>query len=119
VGDAPVRLADLFARRDRAGYEAAHVAQWRRRVPCAFLDGGDCTIYPVRPIACRNAHAIETNQRCFGDHPALVPASRLAFGPLDQFVRRADGLLAAAHAALGGERGRAEALCDLVARLLG
>jgi Fe-S-cluster containining protein len=28
-------------------------------VPCAFLDGGSCSVYPVRPAACRGHHALD------------------------------------------------------------
>jgi Fe-S-cluster containining protein len=118
VGDAPQALAALHQAGDRDGYQAAHVEQWRKRVVCAFNKGGDCTIYPVRPLSCRNAHAVETPDRCFGDHPSGLPASRLAFPPIDDFMRRADELLAEAHRAAGGVPRRAEALCELVYRLL-
>lgn len=36
------------------------------RVPCTFLSkAGDCTIYPVRPLACRAHHSLDdTADRC-------------------------------------------------------
>jgi Fe-S-cluster containining protein len=118
VGDAPARLADRVAAGDSAGYEAAHVAQWRRRILCAFNQDGDCAIYPVRPVNCRNAHAIETAERCAGDHPSGRGATRLAFKPLDDFLRRVRQLERAAHHALGGALRRPEALPDAVHRRL-
>lgn len=30
-------------------------------IPCAFLDGGNCSIYKVRPIACRGHHAVQVD----------------------------------------------------------
>lgn len=116
VGDAPERIAALSAdpsRRDE--YEAAHREQWRKRVLCAFNVGGDCAIYPVRPLLCREAHAVETADRCAGGSP--VPARRLTFGPVDDFMSRAAFLLRAAHRALTDRP--AEALCAAVHRLLG
>jgi hypothetical protein len=118
AGDGPARLADLIERGDKQGYDVAHVAEWRRRVLCAFNQGGDCTIYPVRPITCRNAHAVDTSERCRGDNPSGLPATRLAFEPLDRFLLQADRVLKAAHHATGGERNRPAALCDAVYRLL-
>lgn len=46
----------------------AHVAQtasdlpWGQRLPCAFLDDGLCSIYAVRPSACRRAHSLDVAQ---------------------------------------------------------
>jgi Fe-S-cluster containining protein len=119
VGDAGERLADLLAKNDEDGYKVAHIDQWRRRVMCAFNADGECTIYPVRPVACRNAHAIETPARCIADSPLKQSAIRLAFKPLDDFLARARRLERAAHHAVGGARGRPEALCHAVAKRLG
>jgi hypothetical protein len=118
VGDAPGALAELLGRGDEPGYRAAHAAQWRRRILCAFNVGGDCSIYPVRPVNCRNAHAVDTAERCRGDQPDGAPATRLAFVPLDQFLARARGLDRALHHALGRPRNRPQALCEAVHRLL-
>lgn len=117
VGDAPRHLAVLRARGDEAKFLTAHRAQWRKRVMCAFNHEGSCTIYPVRPIACRNAHAVETHTRCSGANTSDRPAARLAFPPLDQYLEQADAILFAAHQALGGDR-RAAALCDAVYALV-
>jgi hypothetical protein len=118
VGDAPARLADLVAAGDKAGYDAAHVAQWRRRILCAFNDGGDCTIYEVRPVNCRNAHALDTADHCAGDDPSGKVAARLQFKPLDDFLARVRKLERAAHHAIGGPTYRPEALPDAVHRRL-
>ena len=118
VGDAPRRLADLLAAADRR-YEEEHRVQWRRRVPCAFLACAQCTVYPVRPINCRTANAIDVSERCFGDFPGGQPASRVVYPMLDRYIARTTPLLRAAHNAVGGPRGRAEALCTAVALLLG
>ncbi|HUS66868.1 MAG TPA: hypothetical protein VMZ28_20160, partial [Kofleriaceae bacterium] len=51
AGDEPDRIAELARKdADRAAYEAAHRAFWRRRILCAFNQDGACTIYPVRPL---------------------------------------------------------------------
>lgn len=118
AGDSPRRLAELHARGDEAAFLAAHRAQWRRRLLCAFNHDGACTIYPVRPINCRHAHAVETHERCSGANVGGRPAARLAFPPLDDYLIGADRLLRAAHHAVGGERRRAQALCDAVHRAL-
>jgi hypothetical protein len=118
VGDAGARLADLVARGDDAGYQVAHVAQWRRRILCAFNVEGDCAIYEVRPVACRNAHAVDTAEHCVGDDPSGKSAVRLAFKPLDDFLARVRQLERATHHALGGQPRRPEPLCEAVARRL-
>jgi hypothetical protein len=117
AGDAPERLADLVAKGDDRGYLAAHQAQWRRRLLCAFNHEGDCLIYPARPMTCRNAHADETPARCSAAS-AGPPASRLAFAPLDEYLRGADRVMQGAHHALGGPRRRPSALCVAVYEIL-
>lgn len=117
AGDGPERLAALTAGGDAAAFKAAHVAEWRKQVLCAFNQAGDCTIYPVRPGVCRNAHAADTSEHCGG--ASKRPAARLEFVPLDTFMERARLLLRATHHALGGPKGRPEPLCDAVYRMLG
>jgi Fe-S-cluster containining protein len=113
-GDTPAKLSALSS--DPAAYLEAHVEGWTKRVMCAFNQGGDCTIYPVRPISCRNGHALDTSEYCHS--PAARPAKRAAFVPLDQFIARTRRLLAATHNAVGAPPGRVEALCDAVHDLL-
>jgi len=114
VGDTPARLSALS--NDAEAYLAEHVEGWRKGVLCAFNRGGDCTIYPVRPIVCRGGHALDTSEHCTGI--AEKPAARATFVPLDDFIARTRGLLAATHNAVGGPKGRVEALCDVVYSLL-
>ena len=114
AGDTPARLSALTGQK---GYLAAHIEGWRKRVLCAFNQNGDCTIYPVRPITCRNAHALDTSDRCNGSSP--LPAARVTFVPLDSFITRTRPALAEAHDAAGGPEGRLEALCDVVHEKLG
>jgi Fe-S-cluster containining protein len=116
TGDTPAKLSALFGEGDIAPYVAAHIEGWNQGVLCAFNHGGDCTIYPVRPITCRNGHALNTSERCNG--AATQPATRAAFVPLDQFIPRTRKLLAATHNAMGGPKGRVEALCDVVYEML-
>jgi hypothetical protein len=118
TGDGPQKLSDLFARNDREAFLAEHRAQWAKRVLCAFNVDGACSIYPVRPLPCRYAHAVETHERCSGANFGGQPAHRLAFEPLDEYMKHADLILRAAHHALGGERRRATALCEIVHRQL-
>ena len=118
AGDATAALSDLFAKNDREAFLTAHRAQWARRVLCAFNVDGACAIYPVRPLPCRYAHAVETHERCSGANAGGKPASRLSFEPLDEYMKHADRLLRAAHHALGGDRRRAHALPTAVHRRL-
>jgi Fe-S-cluster containining protein len=114
-GDTPARLADVYVR-DPASYVDAHAKAWAKRVPCAFNVAGACSIYAVRPIVCRTAHALDTAEACIGG--TTQARQRATFVPLDQFVARARQLLAAAHQAARGPKGRVEALCAVVYELL-
>lgn len=111
VGDMLVALSATYAN-DPGSYRDAHVAAWAKGVPCAFLRDGACTIYEVRPISCRTAHAIDTAEFCSG--AATESATRARFVPLDEFVARTRALLAAAHQATQGAVGPVEPLCDVV-----
>ncbi len=115
VGDGPERLSALTEQKNQEVYNAAHQAEWRKRVMCAFNEDGACTIYPVRPHTCRNGHAVDTAERCSGGNTG-PPATRLAFVPLDQFVARANRMLHATANALGVPK--SESLCVAVERLL-
>jgi hypothetical protein len=77
-----------------------------------------CSIYPVRPLLCRNAHAVGTAAHCYGDDPSGTVPVRLRSKELDAYVDHARSCIRAAHHALGGARLRPAALCDAVAELL-
>lgn len=115
VGDTPAKLSALFSG-DPGPYVETHIEGWNKGVLCAFNRGGDCTIYPVRPITCRGGHALNTSEYCSG--AAAKPAARATFVPLDQFIARTRKLLEATHNATGGPRSRVEALCDIVHAML-
>ncbi|HMG21314.1 MAG TPA: hypothetical protein VK607_08365 [Kofleriaceae bacterium] len=114
-GDTPARLSATFANHPES-YVQAHKDAWAKRILCAFNVDGACSIYPVRPINCRTGHALDTSEHCHGG--ATHPAHRVTFVPLDQFVARTRKLLAAAHHAARGPKGRVEALCNVVYELL-
>lgn len=116
VGDAPERLAALSSGASAAYYDALR-AQHRKMIPCAFDDGGRCAIYPARPIGCRNAHALDSDERCRGDWDGPPPAA-VSLEPLTQFLVSATRLLRATHNAFPSERHRQESLCASVATLL-
>ncbi|HKA88859.1 MAG TPA: hypothetical protein VKE22_14420 [Haliangiales bacterium] len=118
VGDTPERLSELLYGEDRAAYEQAHVAQWRTGILCAFNREGACTIYPVRPVACRNAHAVDTPDRCYPSRTDGKPATRLEFQPVEDFVKLSRRVLQAAHHAVRGPKSKQEALVHAVWRLL-
>lgn len=116
-GDGLERLAALASDDDaRAEYEAAHRKAWRRGVLCAFNHDGDCAIYPVRPLVCREGHALDTADHCRADSP--IPARRLTAGPLERELQTDHLVLRAAHNAATDQSSTLEALCESVARLL-
>lgn len=114
VGDAPERHAEIFARGDDAGLLAAHIEHWQKRILCAFNQDGRCTVYPARPLFCRDAHAVDTAERCASDNLSGLSPVRMQSPDLDRFMADARGRLRAAHHALGGPRLRPTALCEAV-----
>lgn len=121
VGDAPERLAELFKQGRQADYDSLHMTHWRKRVQCAFNEGGACSIYPVRPMACRNAHALDTDAYCRADAPEGKKAAAVDFVPLSRFMATATRLLRATHNAGAGsahERHHQEAVCSAVYKIL-
>jgi hypothetical protein len=112
VGDAPDRIAT-------ATKDAAIEIHAKTRALCALNDGGLCQAYDARPIVCRDAHALDTPDRC-GPHPSSEGAAqRLELVPLDRFIERARLLLWSAHHALPrAKRMRQVALCEAVYDLI-
>jgi hypothetical protein len=118
VGDAPARLAAAFASGDEAAHLRAHIAQWKERVLCAFNRDGLCSIYEVRPLLCRDAHALDTPAHCYGDDPSGKPPVHLDSEDVDAFLEHARVTLRAVHHAIGGPRLEPASLCDAVHALL-
>ncbi len=101
---------------DDPGHRAALAAAYRRGVLCAFNHDGACTVYAVRPIVCRDAHALDTSADCAPGGSGEV--SQLGFPAIEAFRDDIRPLVAGLHGALrpGGEP--PEPLCTAVHRLL-
>ena len=115
VGDLADRAREGAARGDAGAVGAAAGEAALRHVLCAFNRDGACTVYEVRPNACRGCHALDTAEHCTAggaDRPTVME-----FPPLDAFMAKTRPLHMAAHAALRGTASP-EPLCDAVARLL-
>ena len=115
AGDLADRARDSAARGDADGVGAAASEAALRHVLCAFNRDGACTVYEVRPNACRGCHALDTAEHCSAggaERPTVME-----FPPLDDFMGKTRPLHMAAHAALRGSAAP-EPLCDAVARLL-
>jgi Fe-S-cluster containining protein len=117
IGEAPEEIGELTARQDTAAHLRAHIAQWRKRILCAFNHEGLCSVYEARPIVCRGCHALDTSEHCRGDTSESIPAG-IKFQPLDDFIVRAAGIHTAMHHALGGEKRKTVALCQAVYEML-
>jgi Fe-S-cluster containining protein len=117
VGQTPERLTQLFASGQQEGYDALHLQQWRQRTLCAFNHEGSCSIYPVRPLACRNAHALDTDANCPASAPA--PPAAVSFLPLERFLKDATRVLRAAHNATTPRRHEQQSVCAFVHSILG
>jgi Fe-S-cluster containining protein len=118
IGEGPELLGDLAVAGKTEEHTAAHVAQFKKRAQCAFNHEGDCTIYAVRPVLCRAHHAVETAEHCRADDSSGIPARRLIYKPLDQFVEKSTAFLRVAQHAMGGPVNRPLALCQAVYELL-
>lgn len=118
VGDAPERLTTLLRTGPQEAYDEAHRAQWRKAVLCAFNHEGECLIYPVRPIACRAAHAVQTAEHCHPASPAGEQPQRIAFVPLDDLVQLSRRVMRAADRAARGPTAGHESLVKVVAAAL-
>lgn len=117
-GDHPEHLETLNADDSRrAEYEAAYRTHWNLRVMCAFNHDGACSIYPVRPLLCREGNAIDASTHCqAGSNP---PARRLTGGPVESLMKQAASLIRAAHNALDETPpNRGEMLCAQVHHLV-
>ncbi|MCE9572417.1 MAG: YkgJ family cysteine cluster protein [Deltaproteobacteria bacterium] len=116
VGDTPARLKAALARGDYAAYDEAFFAHWRAHIACAFNQGGLCTIYDVRPLSCRDAHAVGTSAHCTGESREQTPGMHSP--DHDRWLEGARAALRATHHAIGGAKEPPTALCDAVAALL-
>ncbi|HTE20086.1 MAG TPA: YkgJ family cysteine cluster protein [Armatimonadota bacterium] len=89
-----VRLGQLEA---AGGYvssedgDAIERDYWAAKLPCPFLDGGRCSIYPVRPHACREHFVLSPPELCAEDLDAVTPANtRLEFRAVASSVGASD-----------------------------
>lgn len=119
LGDGPERLAELGKDpSQKAEYDRLHIEMWKKNVLCAFNHDGQCSIYAVRPLVCRNANALDTSEHCGPDSLDGKPATSAQFVPLDQFLQKATRLMHATHNAVSRERHLQETLCSAVYKLL-
>lgn len=118
VGDGFERIFDAAASGDEAAHLAAHLAQWRKKVMCAFNRDGMCTIYPVRPLLCRDCHALDTNERCQAENFTGTFPEAYRHAPVERYVAHARTVDRALHHALGGSKNRKQALVQAVYELL-
>ncbi len=115
VGDLADRARESAASGDAGGVGAAASEAALRHVLCAFNLDGACTVYEVRPNACRGCHALDTAEHCTAGGPERPTV--MEFPPLDDFMAKTRPLHMAAHAALR-RTAAPEPLCDAVHRLL-
>ena len=118
IGADTAKVGEATATGDRVATLRVFLAAFQKRVLCAFNQGGQCTIYPVRPIICRHHHALETNEHCNADDESEGHRGFVVFKPLDDFVERARMLNTSMHHALGGPKKQTLALATTVYELL-
>jgi Fe-S-cluster containining protein len=59
-------------------------------IPCPFLDGGQCSIYPIRPVCCAVYFSMSPPDYCRSDN--AIPATTLTLPPSQVNLRRLAGL---------------------------
>ncbi|HNN50342.1 MAG TPA: YkgJ family cysteine cluster protein [Pseudomonadota bacterium] len=118
AGNVPERATAAFVEGRQAEYDALHLEHFRRAIPCAFLVDGACSIYPVRPLGCRNAHALDTAAQCVADPPGGRPPAAVDFVPLTRLIHRATQLLHAVHNVKSRQRHGQQSVCVAVYELL-
>ncbi len=118
VGSAPEQAMTAFASGQQAAYDAIHLGHFRQAIPCAFLMDGRCSIYPVRPLGCRNAHALDTAEHCVADPPGGKPPQAVELIPVSRLLQRATQLFHAVHNAKSRERHGQKSVCVAVYELL-
>ena len=94
------KLEELSVATSREDAERALALHVENRALCPFNQRGDCTVYPARPILCREAHALYTAANCGPE--AAQPARTIPFPQLDEFVVKCKTALWALHHALPG-----------------
>ena len=117
VGDLADRAAAAALVGDGDAVAEAMGEAARRRVPCAFVNDGACSIYAARPNVCRKAHALDTKEPCQAPVDQRAPEI-LYFLPIEEFLTKLRPLMLNVHRAIRGG-GAGEPLCDAVHRLLG
>jgi len=110
AGDLIERVARGAATGDGAAVRAAMADTMARHVMCPFNHEGACEIYPVRPDACRVAHALDTSAECRPGGRAVV----LDFVPITRFLERARSLEDAMQRTLAGAPATRGPLADRV-----
>jgi len=114
VGDVPEKLAELTARGAFEQQQRLYIEQYERRVLCPLNRDGLCMVYPVRPLGCRSAHAVQTADYCRADHPSGRAPTRFPFDAFDRALGRGHNLMRAAHHAMGAPRGKPRSLAVAV-----
>lgn len=66
---------------------ALELDYWKAQLPCPFLQDERCSVYPVRPFACREHHALSDPLICAEDPDQVTPAdTRLEFRAVANYV---------------------------------
>lgn len=66
-----LRAVEAAAARARGKSGPEH---WAERIPCGLLEGGSCSAYDARPLACRRGHSTsrEACERAFAGEPGVL-----------------------------------------------
>lgn len=116
IGDALEKAQDSQRADDGEGYAQAVLDVWQRRVMCAFNRDDLCTIYAVRPNACRNSHALHTSENCVAEK--MQAPETLDFEEIQKFRFGTRPLTESLHQVLGGVKGVLSSVCQEVYELL-
>ena len=116
IGDAPERAQEALRTDASEAYINTALEVWQKRVMCAFNRDGMCTVYDVRPNACRNSHALDNNENCQAAN--MQSPATIDFEDIQSFRFGTRPLTESLHQALGGRAGITSSVCQAVYELM-
>lgn len=116
IGDIPERAQEALRTAQTETYVNAALEVWHKRVMCAFNRDGMCVIYNVRPNACRNSHALDSNEHCLAT--SSETPKTVEFEEIQGFRFGTRPITESLHRALGGEAGVTSPVCEEVYQLM-
>jgi Fe-S-cluster containining protein len=101
AGTGPAQALARMRSGDLDGYRAQRREHALARLMCPANEGGDCAIYPVRPLICRLPYVVDTAENCGARTPPGPPAQTISSPTYERFQALARQLLSGLENTLG------------------